>query len=382
MAGGGAPEGIAGSGLRAVGVGQRLGHPIGGLGGLRVVEQRVHDGHRDQPAVVAGLRVDHAQLHVAARPHGREQRGEVVVQVLGGGRPQGPPLVARPQPVAEGRAARDVPRLALVRPYAHHLGVQRLAHPAVPRSRVQRRREGAPAVQVVPDPLTGAAPARVRTLVRGGVGEGGHQDRAQQVREAPAPAVAEHARLLVPGVHAHLHRGGGAHHGAAGRAGTVEVGLHRVVARAVQQPVVREAGVAAESVQDQSLLAQCGTDGGEVVLEPVHAAGEGGGGGRAEFELTARFDGHPGVQGQCAGRGVRRPEPLGGHAQSGPLGVQDQPFEFGTDQAGRAGLETDPVDQVLRLRLADRGGRGSTWRGWGNGWVKGHDRVLFSCRRP
>ncbi len=185
--------------------------------------------------------------------------------------------------------------------------------------------------------------------------------------EAPAPSVAEHTRLLVAGVHTDLHGGGGAHHGAPGRAGAVEVGLHRVVARAVQQSAVRAAGIAAEAAQDQSLRQQGGAYGAEVGLQAVQALREGGGGLGAEFQLAARFDGQPGVQGQCAGGGVRGPQPFGGQSLSGALGVQDDPFELGAYEAGRAGLETDPVDQVLRLGLTDRGGGAGIGRGWGSG---------------
>ena len=47
----------------------------------RVVEQRRGDRDRDRPPLL-GERVDHAQLEPAARPHRREQRGEVVGEVV------------------------------------------------------------------------------------------------------------------------------------------------------------------------------------------------------------------------------------------------------------------------------------------------------------
>ena len=52
------------------------------LGGEWVVEQCDRDGHRDRPPLL-GERVDHAQLEPAARPHRREERGDVVREVVG-----------------------------------------------------------------------------------------------------------------------------------------------------------------------------------------------------------------------------------------------------------------------------------------------------------
>ena len=52
------------------------------LGGERIVEQRDGDGHRDRPPRL-GERVDHPQLEPAAGPHRREERGDVVGEVVG-----------------------------------------------------------------------------------------------------------------------------------------------------------------------------------------------------------------------------------------------------------------------------------------------------------
>ncbi len=190
--------------------------------------------------------------------------------------------------------------------------------------------------------------------MRGGVGEGRHEHGAQQMGQPPATAVPEGARFLVPRVHADLHGGGGAHHGAAGRAGAVEVDLHRVVARAGQQPAQGQTRIAAGPVQDQAPGPQGGPYGGEIGLQAVQAAGEGAGGGRAELELAAGLDAEPGIQGQGAGRVVRGGQPVGRQYPTGPLRVQYEPFELGTEGAGRAGLETDAVDQVLGGGLAQR----------------------------
>ncbi len=241
------------------------------------------------------------------------------------------------------------------RPYAHHPGVQRMAGPPGARLGVQWRGERPPGVEVAPDPLTGTPPSGVRALVRRGVGEGRHEHGAQQMGQPPAPAVPQRARLLVPGVHADLHGGGGAHHGASGRAVPVEAGLHRVVARAGQQPAQRAARIQAGAAQDQALGEQYGSHGGQIGLKAVHAAGEGGGGGRAELQLAAGFDAEAGVQGQGAGGVVRGGQPLGRQWIAGPLGVQDEPFELGTEDAGRSCLETDAVDQLLGSGFGDRG---------------------------
>ena len=52
-----------------------------------VVEQRGGDRDRHRPPLL-GERVDHAQLEPAARPHRREQRGEVVREVVDGRPPE------------------------------------------------------------------------------------------------------------------------------------------------------------------------------------------------------------------------------------------------------------------------------------------------------
>ena len=127
------PERIARGGRRPGALGQRLHRAVGDLGGLRVVEQRGRDGERHDPAVVAGLGVDHAQFQMAARAHRREQRRQVVVEVLLGRRPgrPGPDPLAERQPVL-----RHVPRPA-VPPYAHHRGVEHMIGPRLPRLGVQ-----------------------------------------------------------------------------------------------------------------------------------------------------------------------------------------------------------------------------------------------------
>ncbi|CAM5647214.1 hypothetical protein SVIOM74S_10230 [Streptomyces violarus] len=84
------------------------------------------------------------------------------------------------------------------------------------------------------------------------------------VGQPPASHVTEGPRLLVSGVHAHLHGGRGAHHGAAGGAGAVEAGLHGVVARFAQEPAGFVPGILAEADQREAVAAQDRADGVEV----------------------------------------------------------------------------------------------------------------------
>ena len=174
-----------------------------------VVHQRGEGAdHLAEPLL--GLDVEEADLEVApARPHRREQRGQVLV---GAGERRGAPrergvgghrVVAAQQPVVERRA----------------VGVDR--EPG--------REPGARAD---------------RACVRRG------QVRSGQV---------EHPPLLEPGparppVEADLGRGGAAHHPAAGRADRVEVRLHRGVPGGgqLQRHLVRRAAVDGGGVEDDA----------------------------------------------------------------------------------------------------------------------------------
>ena len=91
-------EPVAGGGVPASATLARVG---GGVRRDRVVEQGDGDARR-APATTVGHRVEAAHLEVAARPHGREQRGQVVVEVGGRGRPGEGPAAAAAQPLAKG----------------------------------------------------------------------------------------------------------------------------------------------------------------------------------------------------------------------------------------------------------------------------------------
>ncbi len=82
--------------------------------------------------------------------------------------------------------------------------------------------------------------------------------------QPPAPHQAEGPGLLVAGVQAHLHGGGGAHHGAAGGTCAVQAALHGVVARFAQEPAGFVPGILAEAHEREAVLAQDRADGVQV----------------------------------------------------------------------------------------------------------------------
>ncbi len=290
---------------------------------------------------------------MAARPHRREERRQVVGEVVLGGRPG--PSAARPGP--EGQLLGHLPRPVLG-PYAHHRRVERVRRPRGPRiGAVVGRREDAAGVQLRPRRLPGRAPARGAAQVQRRIRERGHQDRAQQVRQPPAPSVAERAGLLVARVHADLHGGGAAHHGPPGRTAPVEVGLHGVVARLAQQAARRVPGVLAVSGERDPEVAQRGPGEREVMGGVRHAGGEGFGGQRAELQLTAGLEGERRSQRQGAGPGGGRSHPGRRHGTERIVQVVQEPFEFDPDPARWPGLEADAVHEILGLGLRD-GSRG------------------------
>ena len=121
------PRAAAGSpGRQSFCSGSHRGHR--GLGGDRVVEQGGHHRGRHDPAV-ARLGVDDPELQVPARPDRREQGGQVIVQVVGGGR------AARTAPRSQSRNVRpegaDQRRDPGSRTH-HDLGVEHVAHPRGP----------------------------------------------------------------------------------------------------------------------------------------------------------------------------------------------------------------------------------------------------------
>ena len=201
------------------------------------------------------------------------------------------------------------------------------------------------------------------------------------MREPPAPPVPERARLLVPGVQADLDGGGGAHHGAALGARAVEVGLHGVVARVMEEAGGRVPGFLAEAAEGQVRLAQYRAYGVEVGGDGPHALHQGGGGSGAELQLTTRFDGERRTQGQVPQGGVGRFETFWWYGESRGTRLVDEPFEFHTEESGRAGLEADAADQRLHFGLGDGGAPGLrtvTHR-------IGHVGILLRfhpCRRP
>ncbi len=243
---------------------------------------------------------------MAARSDRREQRGHVVVEVLPGGRPRHP----GPGPLPEGESLGHLPRTVPVA-HAHHGRVQHVPGPDGARVGVQYGAARPAGADLRPAQLAGGQPAGGPAAGDGGVGEHGDQDRAQLVRQPPAPHMAEGSGLLVAGVHAHLHGGGGAHHGAAGGAGTVETGLHGVVARFAQKAAGSLPGVVTEAHEGQSVPAQHRADGVQVGGDGGDALHQGGGGRRAQLQLAAGLNGERRPQGHGAQSGVGRFEPFG-----------------------------------------------------------------------
>ena len=71
-------------------------------------------------------RVDHAELEPAAWPHRREQRAEVVLEVVGGGPAQ---RVSVLDPIGEREAGRDRDVVGGAATHQHHVGVECVARP-------------------------------------------------------------------------------------------------------------------------------------------------------------------------------------------------------------------------------------------------------------
>lgn len=287
---------------------------------------------------------------MAARSDRREQRRDVVVEILTGRRSRR----ARSDPLPEGQVLRDVPWSAVL-PYAHHRRVQDEVGPRVARCLVQRRTARAAGTDLHPDELPGGAPAGGAAADQRGVRERGHQDRAQLVRQPPAPPETERTRLLVTGVETHLHGRRGAHHAPARRAGAVEAALHGVVARLVQEPARRMPGIVADTDQPQVVATQDGAYGVQVFGDGTDALHQGGGGRRAEFQLAAGLDGERRPQRHGPQGGVGRFEPFGCHGELRHAQLVDEPFHFDPEGAGRPCLEADAPDQGLHLGFGDRG---------------------------
>lgn len=285
---------------------------------------------------------------MTARPYRREQRRHVVIEVLPDRRGAGP------GPLAEGHALRHVPG-ALGRPDAHHRGVEHVPGPGGPGIAAQGRRVGAPGVHRGPQRLPRGAPARAPSPGHGGVGERGHQDRAELVREPPAPPVPQRTRLLVTGVHAHLHGRRRAHHGAALGPRTVEIALHGVVPGLMEVAGRRVPGVLAVTAEAEARLAQLRADGGQVGRHGPYALHQGGGGSGTQLQLPTGFDGQRRTQGHGPQSGVRRFETFWRYGEPRRAQLVDEPFDFHTEEAGRARLEADAMDERLHLGLGDGG---------------------------
>ena len=169
------------------------------------------------------------------------------------------------------------------------------------------------------------------------------------VGQPPAPPQAERPGLLVTGVQAHLHGGGGAHHGAAGGARAVQARLHGVVARLTQETAGFVPRIVAEADEAEAAFAQNRADGVEVGGDGGDDVRQGGRGGRAQLQLAAGFHGERRPQGHGPQCGVGRFESFGCDGELRCAQFVDEPFHLDAEAAWRAGLEADAADESLDL---------------------------------
>ena len=245
-------------------------------------------------------------------------------------------------------------------PDHHHPGPQGVGQPLLGRAPPRRRAcavgdrpvdgRGAGRVHHRPHLLAGRAGAASPAAGHRGVGEGGHQHRAEGVGQAPAGGDASRR----PGLDVDLDRGRRAHHRAAGEAFGVEEGLHGGVAGLVEDPPRRPEGVEPAGHRFEARPPQGGRDGGEV----------GGGGGegvgqalqrrRADLDLAARFEGDA-AAGRKAGPLGDRPQGAGRGPPARHGGRVRQEFDLDAHQPPVGGGQrplSDVAAEVVEREVA------------------------------
>ncbi len=301
-----------------------------------------------------------------ARPDRREQGGQVIREVVGGGR--GPGRAAHP--VAERKAGRRGPAAGAGVTQQHDLGVEHVAHPGLPgigvlwpaRAAVRgawfrvRRGPGPAGVEPGPYRLAGGLPPGHLAVLERGIGERRHQDRTQPVQQVPAPPESGGTALLPPGVHAHLDRGGAAHHDPAPGAAAVEEFFHGRVTRQVQDAPRGSEGIKAVPGEAEPRGGDGLADGRKVAPGRRYAAAQAGGGRGTQLNLAAGFGSQPTPARERpglvqAGEGCGHSPLVNG--ESRVTAVTDQPFQLHPDRSGRSCLERDPVRLLLRLTLGE-----------------------------
>ena len=209
---------------------------------------------------------------------------------------------------------------------------------------------GAGWVQLGPDGLAGGCPAGQAARAERGVGERGHQDRAEGVQQPPPPAESGVPVVVTACVDADLDGSRAAHHDPAPRATAVEELLHRRITGQVQHAGRGAVRVHAQPGESQAGPFESLAHGGEVTAGLGYAAADADGRGGADLHLAPGFDGQAPAARQLTGLGEPRQGP--GHplvaGRRGSIAVgADQPFELDPDPSGRAGLEADPVNVLF-----------------------------------
>ena len=154
----------------------------------------------------------------------------------------------------------------------------------------------------------------------------------------------------------HLERRGAAHHRGAGRAERVEVGVHRAVARLVDDAGPEPAGVGADADDGEPGHAEAGARLERVGLGDRERARAVGGGRRADLELPAGLEGDAAGVGQRAVDVERGPD-AGRVGDAAAGGVDHEPLELQPD-AGRPGAEPGVADHGARVRDGQAGSGG------------------------
>ncbi len=323
------------------------------LGGGVVADERGRDGHGGPPPRV-GQRVDHAHLEPAARPHGREQRREVVRDVVEGREAE---LVAVLDPVRQTQPVEDRDELGLVAADEHHPRRQRIVGP---RARgvgaVAVGGDGPALVDLGPDGEAPRPPPARRAPGEGRVRERGGEQRAGVVGAVPAPLGIGGRRAEVD---VHLDGGRRAHHRATRRALRVEVRLHRVVARRVDATRPGWTRVEAQADQPDAAIAELGGERGGVGRNRRARGADAAQGRRAELDLPSGLEGEAAAGGEL---GARLTHQLG-EDRLGRVGeAQRQPLDLDADPPGSGGEEALLVDQAADVA------RGEGPAGGGHGY--------------
>ncbi len=276
-----------------------------------------------------GDAVHPAQLEPTPQSHGREERGDVVVEVRDTGTGAG--VDAHPLPERAGLIDRPAAIAVL---HQQEASGQHVVGPVLHRVARGECGRGATGVELTPDgePLA----AQLRT---GRGGEGGGHGWSDRVGGAPA------LRRLVAGaqIDVVLDRRSAAHHPAARRAPAVEVALHGVVARLVQRAHGLAERVHARGDGDDPCIVETCSQGAGVSGEHVRGLPPRCGGRRRQLDLPTGLDGDPTASGQRRRCGQHL---VGRAAPRRVMPVIGVPFLLDPDAGGPGAGRSPPVADV------------------------------------